>query len=71
MKKIAAVLFVMTFLVSSYVHSEEDAERLEVCTEQAKNDGVSSELAKEYIDKCVQFITDDEKNMLKELKIES
>lgn len=68
MKKFIALLPIMFFLFSGYAHSEQDAESVEICTKEAAQDNVPADKAKEYIDKCVQGIADDEKREQEESK---
>ena len=60
MKKIISVLSVFALLVSGYAFAEQDKVSVEVCKEGAKSEGISSDKMKEYIDKCVKDIADDE-----------
>lgn len=61
MKKVISILSGVVLLFSSHVFAEQDKESVEVCNEAAKSEGVSSDKVKEYVDKCVKDIADDEK----------
>lgn len=67
MKKFMFVLPVIFFLFSGYAHSEQDAESVEVCTNEAKLDNIPSEKIKEYINSCVEAIASDEKRLQEEV----
>ena len=70
MKKIVSVMSVFALLLSGYAFAAQDKVSVEVCKEGAINDGVSSDKMKEYIDKCVKDIADDEKRELIEMQQE-
>ena len=61
MKKIISVMSVLALLFSNQIFAEQDKVSVEVCKEGAISEGISSELMKEYIDKCVEDIAADEK----------
>lgn len=61
MKKIISSLSVLFVLFSGYVYAEQDKVSVEVCKEDAQENGISADKLKEYIEKCVKDIADDEK----------
>ena len=71
MKKIISIVSVFALLLSSHVYAEQDKVSLEVCKEGAKSEEISSDKMKEYIDKCVKDIADDEKRERMEMQHDS
>lgn len=72
MKKIISVLSIFALFLTNYVYAEQaqkqDKESVEVCKESAESDGVPGDKIKEYIDKCVKDIADDEKREQMEMQ---
>ena len=71
MKKTISILSILALFFTGYVYAEQDKVSVEVCKESAESDGLSGDKMKEYIDKCVKDIADDEKREQMELKQES
>jgi len=68
MKKIIFTLSVFALLLSGHAFSEQDKVSVEVCKEGAISEGISPDEMKEYIDKCVKDIEDDEKREQMEMQ---
>ena len=68
MKKIISTLYVFALLLSGYAFADQDKVSVEVCKEGAVSEGVSPDKMKEYIDKCVKDIADDEKREQMEMQ---
>lgn len=70
MKNIISILSVFALLLSGHVYAEQDKVSVEVCKEGATSEGISSDKMKEYIDKCVKDIADDEQREQMEVQQE-
>ena len=51
---------VLALLLSGHAFAEQDKLSVEACKEGAESEGISDDKIKEYIDKCVKDIADDE-----------
>jgi len=71
MKKIISSLSILLLLFSGYAYAEQDKVSVEVCKEGAESEGVSPDKMKEYIDKCVEDIAEDEKREQMEINQDS
>ena len=71
MKKIVSILSIFALFLTGFVYAEQDKVSVEVCKEGAESEGVSGDKMKEYIDKCVKDIAEDEKREQMELKQDS
>ena len=70
MKKFISTLSVFAILLSGHAFAEQDKVSVEVCKEGAVSEGISADKMKEYIDKCVKDIADDEKREQMEMQQE-
>jgi len=72
MKKTISILSIFALFLTNYVYAEQAKEQdkvsVEVCKEGAVSDGISGDKMKEYIDKCVKDIADDEKREQMEMQ---
>ena len=68
MKKIISVMSVSVLLFSGHPFAEQDKISIEVCKEGARSEEISSDKMKEYIDKCMKDIADDEKTARMEMQ---
>ena len=70
MKKLISVFSVLAMLLSGQAFSEEDRVSVEICKEGAISEGVTPDKMKEYIDKCVDDLAEEEKREQMEMEKE-
>jgi len=68
MKKIISVISVLTLLLSAHAFAAQDEESVEICKDGAVSEGLTGDKMKEYVDKCVNEIAEDEKREQMEIE---